>query len=234
MQTCLRIFLESKITHKFVQIGDDSVFTVGRDGETFYDPIHGITVHIPSDSLPYGIEQVKVTVKVGFTDHDFSVVDMVVCSATIVIYCVPQVLFTKDVFLEIPHSSPLDTSNLHFIKFKDDQSEYGEVHKGVFSPDYPYGVIMTNSFSSHVIVKGKRYFTHQSLLKKSSVRHIYKAKFPRLLKKIAKHECLQCDGGACRSLFWFCVSRVDSGNGADCKFSFTIAQYTPTGFQVSS
>ena len=232
--------VESEITHKFIQIGSDSVFTVGREGTDRYDPVHGITLYIPSNSLPHDTKEVEVTIKVGFASHNFSP-DMVACSATIVIQCVPQVLFTKHVFLEVPHSvSSADTSDLCFVRFKDDayQSDDGEVHKGIFPPDHPYGVIMTNSFSSHVVVKGKRYFNHQSLLRKSSLKYTHKEKFSRLVKRRADHRQLHCDGHDCTRSFWFCVSRSRVGAGsnknrADCTFSFSVAQYTPTGFQVS-
>ena len=244
---CIHIFLffyldavESEITQKFIQIGSDSVFTVGREGTDHYDPVHGIILYIPIDSLPRDIEEVKVTIRVGFTNHNLSP-DMVACSATIVIQCVPQVLFTKHVFLEVPHSaSSVDTSDLHFVRFKDDacQSDDGEVHKGIFPPDHPYGVIMTNSFSSHVVVKGKRYFNHQSLLNKSSLKCIHKEKFSKLVKRRANQKRLHSDGHDCKHSFWFCVSRSRVGAGSnnnrgDCTFSFSVAQYTPTGFQVS-
>ena len=212
-------------------MGDDIIFTVGRDGKTFYDPVHGITVHIPSDSLPYGIEQVKVTVKVGFTDHDFSAVDMVVCSATIVIYCVPQVLFTKDVFLEIPHSSS-DTNDLSFVKFKDCDvsiTGYGEVYTGIFPMDHPYGVIMTKSFSSYVIVKGRRYFYSQSSLRKTRLPQHKGSFFSR--RQLRKYFKDHVESNS--SLFWFGIKKTSADNENKNNFLFLIAQYTPTGFYVS-
>ena len=136
-----------------MQIGKDSIFTVGRDGKTHYDSIHGITLHFPSNSLPSDVEQTAVTVKVGFSHHNRSA-DMVICSATVVLQCVPQIMFTKDVFLKVPHfASSADSNDLCFVKFKDDN--YGEVHNGVFPVDYPYGVVTMRSFSSYLIVKGK-------------------------------------------------------------------------------
>ena len=230
--------IESEVSQKFIQIGSDSVFTVRREGKDYYDPVHGITLYIPSDSLPHDIEEVEVTIKVGFASHILSA-DMVVCSATVVIQCVPQVLFTKDVFLEVPHSvSSADMSDLCFVRFKDDtcQKDDGEVHKGIFPPDHPYGAIMTKSFSSHVVVKGKRYFNHQSLLNKSSLKCTHKEKFSRLVKRRADQKRLHCDGQDCKNSFWFCVSRSRVGSNeyrGDCTFLFSVAQYTPTGFQVS-
>ena len=207
---------ESKTIHySFVQIGSDSgVFAVGRDSKTHHDTVHGITLYIPSNSLPYGVEQITVTVKVGFSYHNLSA-GMVMCSATVALQCVPQVIFTKDVFLEVPHSaSSADSSDLCFVKFKDDVCEigYGEVYSGIFPMDYPYGVITTRSFSSYVIVKGKRYLNHSSLRKTRL--QWSKRKWVHALnkkRKIVSHISSYSDGQLCKpssNSFWLCVSRM--------------------------
>ena len=194
-------------THDFMQVGNDIVFTVGRDGKTCYNPVHGITLHIPDNSLPDGIEQIKITIKVGFSDHDLGS-DMVICSATVALQCVPQVVFIKDVFLEIPYSaSLLDTSNLCFIKFKDDNHQ-AEVYNGIFPIDHPYGVIMINSFSSFVIVKGKKLFYSQAYLRKSHLPQHDKRQFCKPLSReqskqygIAKFK--GCADQSNSNLVWF-------------------------------
>ena len=231
---------ESKTIHySFVQIGNDSgVFTVGRDSKTHYDPVHGITLHIPSDSLPCGVDQITVSIKVGFSYHNLDV-DMVMCSATVALQCVPPVIFTKDVFLEVPHSaSSADSSELCFVKFKDDVCEtgYGEVYNGIFPVDYPYGVITMRSFSSYVIVKGKRYLNHSSL--RRTRLQWSKRKWVRGLNKrreVVSHISSYSDGQLCKpssSSFWLCVSRISTSN--EIKFLCAVTQCTPTGFEVST
>ena len=214
-------------------MGEDIVFTVGRDGKTYYDPIHGITLHIPNDSLPLDIEEIKVTIKVGFTDHNFSD-DMTTCSATVSLQCSPRVLFTKDVFLEVPHSVlSLNTSDLYFVKVKDDTYKT-EVYNGIFPLYHPYGVIMTKSFSSYVIVKGKRYFYSQSLLRKSYLSR-HKWNFCKLLsvKQSKQREVTKFKDQLNLNLFWFGIKKISSNNDNTNTFSFMVTQYTPTGFHVS-
>ena len=212
-------------------MGSDIVYTVGRDGKTYYDPVHGITLHIPNDSLPHGIEEIRVTIKVGFTDHNLSD-DMTMCSATVSIQCSPHVLFTKDVFLEIPHSvSSLNTSDLCFVKFKDDTCET-EVYNGIFPANHPYGVIMTTSFSSFVIVKGRRFFNSQSLLlRKSHLPRSYKQSFCKLLQS-KQSKVTQLDQVDQSNLFWLGIRKF-SINNKNTTISFVVAQNTPTGFYVS-
>ena len=214
-------------------MGSDIVYTVGRDGKTYYDPVHGITLHIPNDSLPHGIEEIRVTIKVGFTDHNLSD-DMTMCSATVSVQCSPHVLFTKDVFLEIPHSvSSLNTGDLCFVKFKDDTCET-EFYNGIFPAYHPYGVIMTMSFSSYVIVKGRRFFYSQSLLlRKSHLPRSYKQSFCKLLstKQSKQSKVTQLDQVDQSNLFWLGIRKFSTNNKNT--FSFMVAQYTPTGFYVS-
>ena len=216
---------------------DDSNFTVGRDGKTHYDPVHGITLHIPSDSLPCDVEQIRVTIKVGFSYHELST-DMTMCSATVSIKCLPCVLFTKDVFLEVPHcASSADASDLCFVKFSDDASGTvcGEVYSGIFPVDYPYGVITTRSFSSYVIVRGKRYFYHS--LKKTRMQWSKRKWIHTLSKrnKIVSHISSYTDGQLGKpssSSFWLCVSKMSMSSEIE-KFLCVVSQCTPTGFRVS-
>ena len=215
-----------------IQVGTDIVFTVGKDGKTCYDPVHGITLHVPNDSLPRSTEEIKITIKVGFTDFDIGS-DMVICSATVALQCVPSVTFTKDVFLEIPHSaSSAGTGDLCFIMFKD-ETDYGEVYNGIFPIDHPYGVIMTKSFSSFVIVKGKRFFNSQSFLRKTYLpqhkRHFCKLQ-SRNWHRIAKFKNHVDQSNL--TLFWLGVNKISTNNEDNNTLSFVVAQYTPTGFNV--
>ena len=241
LMQCYIIHAEPEtIQYNFVQIGDDIDFTVGRDGKTHHDSVHGITLHIPSDSLPCNVEQIRVTVRVGFSYHELGA-DMTMCSATVAIKCSPHVLFTKDVFLEVPHSaSSADTSDLCFVKFSDDVCEtntvYSEVYNGTFPVDYPYGVIATRSFSSYVIVRGKRYLYHSSM-KKTRMQWSKRKWMHTLSKrnKIVSHVGSYSDGHLSKpssSSYWLCVSKMSMGNEIE-KFLCAVSQCTPTGFRVS-
>ncbi|XP_065887612.1 uncharacterized protein [Dysidea avara] len=226
-------------THNLTQIGDDGIITVGRGVSTYYDPVHGITLHVPEDSLSQHVEKVEVTIKVGFTEHQLDS-DMIMCSATVALQSVPQVLFTKDVFLEIPHSfSSTDTSDLWFVKFKDDtdETDYGEICRGIFPPEHPYGVLLTRSFSSYVIVKGRRYFRVQLSPWKIPLQKPKRRNFCKLKQReiVYKYGRLEYDGQTHQPIssnsFWFCVGKTGTNNETDNKFLFSVAQYTPTGFQ---
>ena len=208
-----------------------AVITVGRDVNTYYDPVHGITLHVPPNSLPQHVEKVEVTIKVGFTEHQLDS-EMIICSATVALQCVPQVLFTKDVFLEIPHSfSSTDTSDLWFVKFKDGMG-YGEIHRGVFPPEHPYGVIMVKSFSSYAIVKGRRYFRCGLSPWKMHIHWSKRRTFCKLKQKeiVYKHDYGGQVHHPCSNLFWLCIGKTSE---TDNNFLFAISQYTPTGLQVS-
>ena len=219
-----------------MQIGKDNIFTVGGDGKTHYDSVHGVTLHFPSNSLPSGVEQATVTVKVGFSYHNLSA-NMVTCSATVTLQCAPQVVFTKDVFLKIPHSSSSASSNdLCFVKFKDD-TDYGEVYNGIFPEDYPYGVVTMRSFSSYVIVRGKRCLNH-STLKRTRLQWS-KRKWVHAMnkkRKVISHISSYSDGCLCKpssTSFWLCVSKISVSSEIK-KFLCVVSQCTPTGFQVST
>ena len=217
-----------------MQIGEDNVFTVGRDGKTHHDSDHGLLLHFPSNSLPFDVYQTTVTVKVGFSYHNLGA-DMVICSATVALKCVPQVVFTKDVFLKVPHSaSSANSSDLCFVKFKDN-TDYGEVYNGVFPEDYPYGVVTMRSFSSYVIVKGKRYLNHPVLnktrLQWSKRKWVYALNKRR---KLVPHISSYSDGHLCKpssTSFWLCVSKIS--NEIE-KYLCVVSKCTPTGFQVNA
>ena len=233
---CTHIVTYTESHYSFAQIGKDNVFTVGRGGKTHHDSDQGIILHFPSNSLPSDVEQTTVTVKVGFSHHNLSP-DMVICSATVALQCVPKVLFTKDVFLKVPHSaSSADSNDLCFIKFEDD-TDFGEVYNGVFPVDYPYGVITMRSFSSYVIVKGKRYLNHSALKRTrfqwSKRKWVYTLNKKR---KLVPHISSYSDGHLCKpssTSFWLCVSKISVTKEMK-KFLCVVSQCTPTGFQVNA
>ena len=84
---------------------------------SYYDPVYGITLHVPGDSLPQHVEKGDMTIKVGFNEHQLDS-DTIICSATVALHLIPKYCSPRNLFLEISHSfSSMDTSDLRFVKF---------------------------------------------------------------------------------------------------------------------
>ena len=146
-------------TFGFTQIGTDIVLCVERDGAVSYDPVHGSMVYVAENSLPDGVDEVTITRKHGFNACELHS-SMQTCSVTVYFEIEPSIKFTKDVFIEIPHSfSSFDTQDLCFVKFGDDMDStgHGEIFLGLFPPEYPYGVIATRTFSSFKVSTKKQF-----------------------------------------------------------------------------
>jgi len=112
----------------FTQIGNETILTVGRDGAISYDPVHGSMLHIAEDSLPDGIDEVTVTRNHGYNSCKLHP-NMQVCSATVYFKTKPPIKFTKDIFIELPHSfSSVDTQDLCFVKYVTGLAKRGLPH----------------------------------------------------------------------------------------------------------
>lgn len=224
----------------FTQIGNGIVLTVQRDGAVSYDPVHGSTLHVAVDSLPDGIDEVTVTRKHGFNACKLHS-SMQTCSATVYFEIEPIIEFTKDVFIEIPHSySSADTQDLCFVKFDRDMDStgYGEILPGLFPPDYPYGVITTRTFSSFK-VSTKKQLQSNKMERKSQVRKlkpqqlrskakVTKSKESHLIKKQLPVSNTVIDQSVTPNAYWFGITE-----SADKRTIFlSLSQFTPTGQKV--
>ena len=223
----------------FTQIGSEIVVSVGSEGAVSYDPVHGTTLYVAMDSLPDGIDEVTVSRKHGFNACKLDP-SMQTCSATVYFKIEPAINFTKDVFIEIPHSfSSFDTQDLCFVKFNYDMDSTGsgEILPGLFPAEYPYGVITTRSFSSYKI-STKKQFQSNKIEKKSRIRKlkpqhlrseakITKSKESQLIKKqLSVSNAV--DHSLTPNAYWFSI--VES---ADKRIVFlSLSQFTPTGHKV--
>ena len=225
----------------FTQIASEIVLTVGRDGGVSYDPVHGSMLHVAEDSLPGGIDEVTITRKHGFNACKLHS-SMLTCSATVYFEIEPFIEFTKDVFIEIPHSySSVDTQDLCFVKFERDMDSTGtgEVLPGLFPPDYPYGVITTRTFSSFK-VSTKKQFQPNKVERKSRVRKvkpqhlrseakITKSKESHLIKKQLSVSDAVIDQSVTPNAYWFSITE-----SADKRtILLSLMQFTPTGQKVT-
>ena len=217
------------------------VLTVGRNGAVSYDPVHGSMLHVSEDSLPDGVNQVTITRKHGFNACKLHS-SMQTCSATVYFEIKPFIEFTKDVFIEIPHSySSIDTQDLCFVKFDRDMDStgYGEIFPGLFPPEYPYGIIATRTFSSFK-VSTKKQFQSTKVERKSRVRKlrsqplrseakITKSKESHLIKKQLSVSSTVIDHSVTPNAYWFGVTE-----SADKRTIFlSLSQFTPTGQKVT-
>ena len=224
----------------FTQIGDGIVITVRRDGAVSYDPVHGSMLHVAADSLPDDVDEVTITTKHGFNACKLHS-SMQACSATVYFEIEPVIEFTKDVFIEIPHSySSADTQDLCFVKFDRDMDStgYGEILPGLFPPDYPYGVITTRTFSSFKISTKKK-FQSNKVERKSRVHKlkpqqlrsaakVTKSKESHLIKKQLPVSNTAVDQNVTPNAYWFGITE-----SADKHTIFlSLSQFTPTGQKV--
>ena len=211
-----------------------------REGAILYDTIHGSMLYVAEDSLPDGIDKVTITMKHGFNACKLDAT-MQTCSATVYFEIEPTIEFTKDVFIEIPHSfSSLDTQELCFVKFLHDMDSTGsgEILLGLFPAEYPYGIIATRTFSSYKI-STKKQFQNTKLEKKTRVRKL-RPEHLRSEAKITKSKELQLvkkessvshtvDHGLVPNAYWFSIAE-----STDKRAVFlSMSQFTPTGYKVT-
>ena len=225
----------------FTQIGTDIVLDVGRSGAVSYDPVHGSMICVVENSLPDGVDEVTITRKHGFNACELHS-SMQTCSATVYFEIEPSIEFTKDVFIEIPHSfSSFDTQDLCFVKFGDDMDStgHGEIFSGLFPPEYPYGVIATRKFSSFK-VSTKKQFQSKKLEKEIRVRKlkqqqlrstakIKKSKISNLIKKEFSVSDTVVVHSVIPDSYWFSITESPDKR----MILFSLSQFTPTGQKVA-
>jgi len=226
-----------------MMIGTVDTFTVDRDGASIYDPVHGTTLFITSDSLPMETNDVEITRRSGYNACNLHK-SMQGCSATIWFECHPPIEFTKDIHIEIPHSFvSSDTSKLCFVKYEDDMDSTGsgEILSGLFPPQYPYGVIAVRSFSAYRISTKKQLqskkLKNKSLISKPQRRSLRnKVKLcktkpsERLEEKIESQEPVEMDDKHIPDSYWLGI--IEHSNKHTVVFS--ISQCTPTGHVVGT
>ena len=134
----------------FTQIGSE-VIIVGRDGTMSYDPVHGGMLHVCEDSLPDGIDEVMITRKQGYNSCKLHS-SMQICSATVYFETKPSIEFTKNVFIEMPHSfSSIDTQDLCFVKYDHEMDFYCcvvDINQFLFILTLHYNLMITTKIEN--------------------------------------------------------------------------------------
>ena len=225
----------------FTQIGNEVVLHVGRNGAVSYDSVHGSMIYVAENSLPDGVDEVIIARKHGFNACELHS-SMQTCSATVYFEIEPSIEFTKDVFIEIPHSfSSVDTQDLCFVKFGHDMDSTGngEIYSGLFPPEYPYGVIATRTFSSFK-VSTKKQFQSKKLEKKvricklelqrlRSATTIKKSEESNLIKKELSVPDTVVAHSVVPDSYWFSVTESSEKR----TILLSLSQFTPTGQKVT-
>ena len=194
--------------------------------------MHGSTLHVPEDSLPDGIDEVEVIRKHGFNACKLHP-SMQICSATVYFEMKSSIQFTKDIFIEIPHSySLIDTQDLCYIKYEHDMDStgYGEIQsEGLFPLGYPYGVIVTRTFSSYSI-STKKQWRSKAIERKTRLRNIQSSKLLKNKVKPQTNNKETTDQGIVPNAYWLSLEESDDKH----TISFSLSHCIPTGYKVTN
>lgn len=118
---------------------------------------HGIQLEISEDSLPEGVDQCSLTIKVSLTgDYEFPENSHLV-SAVYWIRCEPRIKFCKPMSVKMRHCAPRKNAHLlSFVKGHCTQKQLPYIFKpigGYFNEGDPFGQIKLETFSMLGIVQ---------------------------------------------------------------------------------
>ena len=130
---------------------------VTNQAETFNWAGYGLKLHIPQGSLPAGLEECRLLLKVGLSGRFKFPQNTSLVSAVYWLDSESRERFSKHLTLEIQHCVKLtDTSKLSFVRARCVQKhlpyEFKDVEGGVFSSDSDYGSVELDQFSEVGIV----------------------------------------------------------------------------------
>lgn len=113
---------------------------------------YGLKLRIPQQSLPAGLEECRLFLKVGLSGQFELPQNTSLMSAVYWLDNEPQCKFSKHLTLEIQHcAKPTYTSKLSFVQAECSQThlpyEFKDVEGGVFSNDSIYGCVQHDHFS---------------------------------------------------------------------------------------
>ena len=145
-------------------IGETSLL-VTSEAKNFYCINYGLNVHVPPGSLPAGVEECRVDIRVGLTGQfEFQKSSQLVSA---VYWLSSPVKFSKQLTVEIQHcATESPSSGLSFVIAKSSQEKlpykFKALHGGVFTPHSSYGSITLSQFSLLGIIASrllrKRYY----------------------------------------------------------------------------
>ena len=135
-------------------IGDISVLITSK-AQTFHWVGYGLKLHIPQGSLPAGLNQCELIIKVGISGQFILPQKTSLVSAVYWLHSEPQCEFSQPIIVELQHcATSSQTSRLSFARC----SHYSLPHnfeileEGDFSPN-AYGCIQLGSFSLITVLK---------------------------------------------------------------------------------
>ena len=110
---------------------------ITNQSQTFKWTGHGLKLHIPQGSLPVGLEECRLLMKVGLSGQFELPQNTSLVSAVYWLDSEPRREFSKHLTLEIQHCvKPTDTSKLSFVQAKCSQTdlpyEFKNVEGGTF------------------------------------------------------------------------------------------------------
>ena len=125
---------------------------ITNQSQTFTWTGYGLKLHIPQGSLPVGLDECRLLLKVGLSGQFSLPQNTSLVSAVYWLDSEPRQEFSKHLTLEIQHCvKPTDTSKLSFVQAKCSQTDlpyqFKNVEGGTFSSDSAYGCVQCNRFS---------------------------------------------------------------------------------------
>ena len=142
-----------------VDVIAETRFVLTKGAQSFEWEEHGFKLHVPEGSLPEGLDQCEVKVKVSLSGNFDLPESSELVSAVYWVYS-PH-LFLEPLTVEIQHcaaiTTPTQCTQLTFIRTKCTQKElpysFKELDGGSFEPNSPYGSIPVTHFSGIGIAK---------------------------------------------------------------------------------
>ena len=125
---------------------------ITNEAQTFNWAGYGLKLDVPKGTLPAGLEECRLLIKVGLSGQFALPENTSLVSAVYWLDSEPRREFSKHLTLEIQHCvKPTDTSKLSFIRAKCSQTDlpykFENVQGGVFSSSSAYGCVQCNRFS---------------------------------------------------------------------------------------
>ena len=118
---------------------------------------NGLKLHIHEGSLPKGVDQCKIYIKVSFAGQYEIPENSCLVSAIFWLRCEPQCKFIKPITVEIQHcSTKQNLSSLQIVRAFCSQKHLPYTFKplgGRFNSDTSYGAIEVNSFSGVGVIE---------------------------------------------------------------------------------
>ena len=103
------------------QFRDSTSHCFTREGGVLYSPLHGVTVTIPPNAIPGGVDTFNLSMHF-YLGHPFTVEENVdLCSVVVWFHLHPHLEFLEDVTVEIPHAANSHDISLCVLTWGEDK-----------------------------------------------------------------------------------------------------------------